>query len=72
MGVQQLFRHQRNFQSSEKYFAATSSDVEERSDKLLLFLHQIPWPKDHGQKLLSGNTIANEGMASASRKLHPR
>jgi len=27
---------------------------------------KLPWPKDHGQKLLSGSTIANEGIAGAS------
>jgi len=26
------------------------------------FFVKLPWPKDHGQKLLSGSTIANEGM----------
>ena len=26
------------------------------------FFIKLPWPKDHGQKLLAGNTIANEGM----------
>jgi len=30
------------------------------------FFIKLPWPKDHGQKLLSGNTIANEGMVAAS------
>jgi len=26
------------------------------------FFIKLPWPKDHGQKLLASSTIANEGM----------